>query len=164
MEATFAHDTSERVQLEVDLLLAEIETTQTVSMPVRASGRAGGRLLLVDENAARRAHYRAWVQTLSQEFALACLEAGGGAEAIAHLHAVDLILCDVGLARRNRWDVCRILRSGALPDRAPLLLIGEDDNGEARAYCRAGGADALLAEPFDANALRAFVRPFLSGT
>jgi DNA-binding response OmpR family regulator len=71
----------------------------------------------------------------------------------------DLIILDVGLPRKNGFEVCRQLRADGLD--VPVLMLTARDAVDARIEGLDSGADDYLTKPFDFRELLARVRALL---
>jgi two-component system cell cycle response regulator DivK len=66
---------------------------------------------------------------------------------IAHLHAPDIILMDVGLPRVNGWDAIRQFRSDPQTRHIPVVAVSAYGSGDEPTRAREAGADVCLTKP-----------------
>lgn len=92
------------------------------------------------------------------------LTAGDGDEAleVARRERPDLLLLDVILPRKNGFQVCRLLKSGAETRDMKIILVTSKTQPSDRFWGLRQGADEYLTKPFTAEELLAAVERHLS--
>jgi len=110
------------------------------------------RILLVEEDELTRKAISRFLSLRGHEI----VEAGDGADALAHVKGADIVLLDVMLPNLDGWDVARYVRSHH-PDK-PLLMLTALGAVEHRLKGFDLGADDYLTKPVDLHELEARVR------
>jgi hypothetical protein len=103
-----------------------------------------GTILAVDDDPDIVIIIRAYLEPLGYRVVTAA--SGDQALEIARAELFDLILCDVGMPKRNGLDVCSTLRSSGY--RGKLVLMTGWDGERVKADLRATSCDTLLRKPF----------------
>ncbi|MEJ7653897.1 MAG: response regulator, partial [Chloroflexia bacterium] len=75
------------------------------------------------------------------------------------INSYDAIILDVGLPKRNGFEVCREIRAGGV--RSPVLMLTARDAVEDRITGLDTGADDYLTKPFEFGELLARLRALL---
>ena len=112
-------------------------------------------ILLVDDSPA---HLKLMEQALAgKEYEF--LTAADGEEAIARAERQhpDLILLDVVLPKKNGYQVCRQLKSGAGTKGIPIILVTSRTQESDRYWGMKQGADGYVTKPFRPQDLLAAV-------
>lgn len=88
------------------------------------------------------------------------LSATGGTQAldIVRQQHPQMLIVRAGMKGMTGIDLCRVLKADPAFSRTPIVLVASPANAEAAA---GAGADAVLAEPLDPEAVFAAVRRFL---
>lgn len=119
------------------------------------------KILVVDDNAANRAVYREWINSVG---GVEVLEANGGQSAVemANRHDFAMIVLDVNMPDMDGFETASILRQEQRLDQSPIVFIsGEfNRNQRVRGY-RMGAVDCLVTEPLDPEILAQKARVFL---
>ncbi len=76
-------------------------------------------------------------------------------------HLPDLVFVDLQLPRESGYEVCEILRNELRLKELPIVLMGETNSPEARAFAEEAGADRYLNKPFTLRQLDALVDALL---
>lgn len=149
---------SDHVWLEADILDAEenpaaISTDREVPSP-----QNGLRVLVVDDNADMRAYVKGCLLQPGIHVT-AVLEAADGRAALerARQGGIDLIICDVVMPNMDGVALCRALQAHEDLRDVPVLLI----TGEGLPPALPVGASGMLAKPFNATKMQAWVRRLL---
>ena len=120
-----------------------------------ATGPAGGRILLVDDNADMRDYVRRLLE--SSGYAVETAVDGVAALEAARRTPPDLVLSDVMMPRLDGFGLIRALRADpAFTDR-PIILLSARAGEEARVEGLDAGADDYLTKPFSTRELLARV-------
>jgi signal transduction histidine kinase len=114
-----------------------------VSQPIAEQSRSA-RILAVDDDPDIVIIIRAYLEPLGYRVVTAT--GGDQALAVAAAELFDLIVCDVGMPKRNGLDVCDTLRSAGY--RGKLVLMTGWDSDRVRADGRAANCDTILKKPF----------------
>ena len=111
-------------------------------------------ILLVDDSKTSRTVNFAYLYSLLGDEAI-CLEASGGAEAMALLatHPVDLVLLDLTMPGMSGFDV--LVEMQRLAMQAQVVVISADIQRRTRARVAELGAVGFLAKPWRIEALEA---------
>ena len=126
----------------------------------RDAGRGRALILLVEDQSDLRQLY-AHQLTLS---GFDVIEAGNGAEAVAHTasHAPDVVVMDLSLPVMDGWEATRQLKSDNRTAHIPVVaLTAHDGSGELQRATRAG-CDWFVPKPCPPDALIAELRRVLS--
>ena len=126
----------------------------------RDTGRGRALILLVEDQSDLRKLY-AHQLTLS---GFDVIEAGNGAEAVAHTasHAPDVVVMDLSLPVMDGWEATRQLKSDNRTAHIPVVaLTAHDGSGELQRATRAG-CDWFVPKPCPPDALIAELRRVLS--
>jgi CheY-like chemotaxis protein len=132
----------------------------TDELTTRTTGRARALILLVEDQLDLR-------QLYAQQLTLSgfdVIEAGNGAEAVAHTtsHAPDVVLMDLSLPVMDGWEATRQLKSDNRTAHIPVVaLTAHDGSGELQRATRAG-CDWFVPKPCPPDALIAEVRRVLA--
>jgi len=123
-------------------------------MPAAVESTVGGKLLIVDDEAAIRWALRKTLQGMSFEI----VEAESGEEALALVRTVrfDAVLMDIGMPGINGIETCRRIRK-LMPSLGIVMLTvknSEDDKIQALD----AGADDYITKPFNVRELAARLR------
>ncbi len=118
------------------------------------SGGAGGRVLVVDDNADMRQYV---ARLLADRYEVET--AGNGEEALARVrsHAPDLVLSDVMMPAMDGFALLRALRTNPDTRGLPVILLSARAGEEASVEGLAAGANDYLVKPFTARELLARV-------
>ncbi|HEY2395783.1 MAG TPA: response regulator transcription factor [Rudaea sp.] len=92
-------------------------------------------------------------------YAVDCIDDGIEASAALAAARFDLVLLDLGLPRRDGFEVLRALR--ARHDQTPVIVVTARDDVARRIAGLDAGADDYLVKPFDIDELAARVRSVL---
>lgn len=120
--------------------------------------RAGGRVLLVDDNPDMRTYI---TKLLSEHFEVVTAANGKAAFEYAKGSEVDLVLTDVMMPEMNGIDLLKALRELPRTATIPVLLLSARAGDEARIEGMEQGADDYLTKPFTARELLARVSTHL---
>jgi two-component system sensor histidine kinase/response regulator len=133
----------ETVEEEVETLGERAEEAGPGTPAAEWAG-AGVRVLLAEDHAVNRELFRATLERLGCEVALAA----DGLEAVEAGSAggYDLILMDIQMPRLNGYAAARRLRT--LGVRSPIIAVSADAAAEERDLALAAGMDDFLAKPF----------------
>jgi signal transduction histidine kinase/DNA-binding NarL/FixJ family response regulator len=125
----------------------------------RATGMAGSRVLLVDDNADMRAYV---ARLLGTRYVVDTAPDGEAALAIARQAPIDLVLSDIMMPRLDGFGLVRELR--ALPETRdiPIVLLSARAGEDASLAGLEAGADDYLTKPFSARELLAHVEAHLA--
>jgi two-component system chemotaxis response regulator CheY len=120
------------------------------------------RILVVEDSSAMRAFVRA---ALADEPDLELVEASSGFDALRLLprSTFDLVITDINMPDVNGLEVIAFVRRSPVHHQTPLLIISTESAVRDRERAMQLGADAYLAKPFQAEALRDAVRRLRSG-
>lgn len=88
---------------------------------------------------------------------------GDGQQAIDHLATdpPDIVLADIGIAKRNGYELARFVKSQPGLARVPVLLLAGAFDAPDAGRVRASGADGLLVKPLEPPVLIGRVRELL---
>jgi CheY-like chemotaxis protein len=88
------------------------------------------------------------------------LSAAGGTEAldVVRRERPQMLVVRAGMKGMTGMDLCRVLKADPAFSRMPIVLVASAANRDAAVH---SGADAVLAEPLDPEAMFAAVRRFL---
>jgi CheY-like chemotaxis protein len=113
-------------------------------------------ILLVDDSGM----FRGAVQEVVSRTGCQTLAASGGTEAldIVRRERPQMIVVSAGMKGMTGLDLCRVLKADPAFARMPIVLVGPPGTEEAATRA---GADALLQEPLNKDAMVAAVRRFL---
>jgi serine phosphatase RsbU (regulator of sigma subunit)/CheY-like chemotaxis protein len=115
---------------------------------------APGRLLLVDDDEAKRYLIGTWLRRAGHSV----IEAGTGREALNLVGDAELVLLDVNLPDISGIDVCRQIKGDPLTAAIPVIQVSATAIGVAdRALGLTQGADAYLIDPSEPEELLATV-------
>jgi two-component system phosphate regulon response regulator PhoB len=97
--------------------------------------------------------------------ALACREAGSGAECLRDVKEArpDLVILDLYLPDQSGIGVCRLLRETSGTERLPIIMVSAQASEIDRVVAFESGADDFVARPFHPAELRARVSAVLRG-
>lgn len=111
------------------------------------------RILVVEDSSAMRAFVRA---ALADEPDLEIVEASSGFDALRLLprSTFDLVITDINMPDVNGLEVIAFVRRSPAHHETPLLIISTESAVRDRERAMQLGADAYLAKPFEAEALR----------
>lgn len=129
---------------EVTLSVAAPEVVAPSSpRPIAPTRRAA--ILAVDDDPDILFIIRSYLEPLGHDVAVAL----GGDQALdaANTQPFDIILCDVGMPKRNGLDVCHSLRASGY--RGKLVLMTGWDKQLVKADGRATSCDQFLSKPFE---------------
>jgi CheY-like chemotaxis protein len=113
-----------------------------------------GRLLLVDDDEAKRYVLSTWLRRAGHTV----VEAGTGQEALRLAGAAELILLDVNLPDISGFDVCRQIKADPATAAVPVIQVSATAVETAdRAHGLTQGADAYLIDPVEPEELLAIV-------
>jgi CheY-like chemotaxis protein len=117
------------------------------------------KLLIVDDDPLMLAFLREKLQNLAGEI----YEARTGMQAVWMVleKLPDVIVLDVDLPERSGYEVCSLLKGNPICRHLPIVLITAHDQSVHVPMSGAVGADAFLAKPFTAEALRSTVGALL---
>jgi DNA-binding response OmpR family regulator len=117
--------------------------------------RTGGKILLVDDDAALRASLCEQL-ALNDEFV--CIECDSGAQALelARKERFDAIVLDVGLPDGDGRDLCRQMRKVGV--RTPIVMLTAADSDADTISGLDSGADDYVTKPFRLSVLLARLR------
>ena len=119
---------------------------------------AGGDLLLVDDDEAKRYLLGTWLRRAGYSVT----EAATGQEALLRVAAAELVLLDVNLPDMSGFEVCRLIKSDVRTAATPVIQVSATAVDIAdRAHGLTQGADAYLAEPSEPAELLATVTAVL---
>jgi CheY-like chemotaxis protein len=128
---------------------------------VPSAGRGGRprrsgplRILVVDDNRDSAASMAQLLRLDGHDLLLAY--DGTQAVEIALRERPDVILLDIGLPRRDGYDVCRAIRNGGLREALIVAMTGYGQD-EDRRRSHEAGFDAHLVKPVELDAIRALV-------
>jgi PAS domain S-box-containing protein len=132
---------------------------QAEAPPAAPPSRAGGRVLVVDDNA----DMRAYIERLLQD-RFEVESAVDGLEALERVRerSPDLILSDVMMPRLDGLGLLKALRSEERTRSIPLILVSARAGEESRIEGLEWGADDYLIKPFSAQELLARVASHLN--
>jgi CheY-like chemotaxis protein len=104
-----------------------------------------GRVLLVEDNAAARRGYAAYLSLHEYDV----VEAATGADALsaARATAPDVILLDLGLPDIDGWEVARQLKADDRTAAIPLIALTGSDLPHERISAMRAGCDRHLSKP-----------------
>ena len=127
--------------------------------PPSAPAPAAERVLLVDDNPANRFAVGFWLR----EAGYGVIEAGTGAEALAHMDGhPDLVVLDINLPDIMGFEVLRRIRARPDVSAVPVLhLSASYTTGDWRAHGLDAGADGYLTHPVEPREFVATVRALL---
>ncbi len=118
------------------------------------------KVLIVDDSAAQAGMMRAVLE-----------QAGYSPVAISDPRVVEqtiaaerpqLVLLDVVMPVRNGFQVCRELKSNALFQRIPVVLVTSKDSDSDRYWAQQQGADGFITKPFTGEQLLREVGRFVA--
>jgi two-component system cell cycle sensor histidine kinase/response regulator CckA len=112
--------------------------------PEAATAERHARILAIDDDPDVVYIIQAYLDPLGH--AVATATTSDEAIAMAAEQAFDLVLCDIGMPKRNGIDVCRALREGGY--RGKLVLMTGWENYQLSDDQRAVACDTLLKKPF----------------
>lgn len=92
-----------------------------------------------------------------------CERVSDGREALtrAELFCPDLVLLDASLAGVSGYDICQTLRGAEALRDTPILMMTQGGNAMEERRARALGANAIIAKPFELEALAARISGLL---
>ncbi|MEP6992954.1 MAG: response regulator [Acidobacteriota bacterium] len=113
-------------------------------------------ILLVDDSGL----FRATAKEVFKRTGCNTLAASGGTEAldIVRRERPQMIIVSAGMKGMTGLDLCRVLKADPAFARMPIVLVTPAGTGAAAAHA---GADAVLEEPLNSEAVFAAVRRFL---
>jgi two-component system response regulator AtoC len=119
----------------------------------RTLGSALGTILVVEDEQAQRETLCAF---LGEEYAM--LEAGNGAEALAHVrdHAIDLVFLDLRLGREDGLEILKLLRAEA--PGLPVIMLTAHGTPEHAFTAYRHGAVHFMSKPYKLDELKERVR------
>lgn len=123
--------------------------------------QAEPKILVVDDNAANRAVYRDWLQSVG---GVEVLEARGGQEALEMVsrHEFAMIVLDINMPDMDGFETASILRQEQRLEQAPIVFISGEFNPHQRVRgYRMGAVDCLVTEPMNPEILAQKARVFL---
>src|SRR6516162_2304402 len=116
--------------------------------------RGGARVLLVDDDAAKRYLMGTWLRRAGHTV----IEAGTGREALDQVGSAELILLDVNLPDMLGYDVCRQIKADPATAAVPVIQVSPTAvQVSDRARGLTQGADAYLTDPNEPEELLAVV-------
>lgn len=120
------------------------------------------RVLIVDDSPAMRHFIRRIMSVSGIEFTT-CLEAGNGAEALAHLHreSVDIILTDINMPAMTGEELLEQIEADHTLRNIPALVISTDATTLRVKRMLSLGAQGYIAKPFAPETLRAEIERVL---
>ncbi|HEY0935407.1 MAG TPA: SpoIIE family protein phosphatase [Trebonia sp.] len=119
---------------------------------------AGGDLLLVDDDEAKRYLLSTWLRRAGYTVT----EAGTGQEGLRLASTAELVLLDVNLPDMSGFEVCRLIKSDVRTAAIPVIQVSATAVAIAdRAHGLTQGADAYLIEPSEPAELLATVKAVL---
>ncbi len=95
----------------------------------------------------------------AEHYAVDWVRDGATADTALRSQAYDCVLLDLGLPKRDGFEVLRELR--ARKDRTPVLIVTARDAVDQRVAGLDGGADDYLLKPYDLDELLARIRALL---
>jgi serine phosphatase RsbU (regulator of sigma subunit)/FixJ family two-component response regulator len=117
-------------------------------------GEAPATVLVADDSAAKRYLLASWLRSGGHEV----IEAATGREALDRLAGIDLVVLDVRLPDLSGTEVCQRIKSDPATAAIPVIQVSAIAVAVAdRALGLNEGADAYLAEPFQAEEFLATV-------
>ena len=119
---------------------------------------AGGRVLVVDDNADMRDYLR---RLLERHWTIEVAPDGEAALAAARTRPPDLVLSDVMMPRLDGFGLVGALRRDPRTAAVPVILLSARAGEESRVDGVAAGADDYLVKPFSARELVARVNTHL---
>ena len=130
-----------------------------MNAPEDGAGRGGGRVLVVEDDAA----LREVLGHLLQREGLHVLAARDGQEALEIFgrEKIDLVLTDVEMARMNGFELCRAIKSDPATRLVPVVLLTGLRAVEDRVTGIEAGADDFISKPFEPVELLARVHSLL---
>jgi CheY-like chemotaxis protein len=113
-------------------------------------------ILLVDDSDL----FRGAASEITKRTGCSILSATGGTQAldIVRQEHPQMLVVRAGMKGMTGMDLCRVLKADPAFSKMPIVLVSSAANADAAA---AAGADAVLPEPLDPEALFAAVRRFL---
>jgi CheY-like chemotaxis protein len=113
---------------------------------------AGRRILIVDDDAGIRLLLRTFLRRLGYRM----LEAGNGRDALRKMRAgeADLVVMDLMMPEVSGWDVLDVRAADPSLRRIPVIVITATNLNAANESAAGKGIGAVLAKPFDLDALR----------
>ncbi|WP_328478659.1 SpoIIE family protein phosphatase [Actinoplanes sp. NBC_00393] len=124
-------------------------------LPEPVGDRAGGRILLADDNADLREHVS---RLLSPHWEVVTAVDGAAALEQAREHAFDLVLTDVMMPRLDGFGLITALRADGRTRDVPIVVLSARAGEESAVAGLAAGADDYLVKPFSTRELVARVR------
>jgi len=106
--------------------------------------RHGAKILVVDDDDDIVTVIRAFLEPIGYE--VVTVSDSDHALELASAQPFDLVLCDIGMPKRNGLDVCQALR--AMGFRGKIALMTGWETKSVRADHRAAGCDLILSKPF----------------
>ncbi|MGI8914945.1 MAG: response regulator transcription factor [Chloroflexota bacterium] len=73
----------------------------------------------------------------------------------------NCVVLDVVMPRKNGFQVCRTIKSGADSKHIPVILLTSKSERTDELWGKRQGADVYLTKPFDANTLLTQIRQLL---
>jgi serine phosphatase RsbU (regulator of sigma subunit)/FixJ family two-component response regulator len=117
-------------------------------------GEAPATILVADDSEAKRYLLASWLRGAGHRV----IEATTGTEALARLDGIDLVVLDVRLPDLSGTEVCDRIKSDPATAAIPVIQVSAVATaGADRALGLNEGADAYLAEPFQAEEFLATV-------
>jgi DNA-binding response OmpR family regulator len=106
------------------------------------------------------------LQTVSKHLTKRGLEVQATKDSETALRAIgdrvpDLVCVDLHLPRESGYEVCETIRNVLKLKDLPILLMGDSNSPEARAFAEEAGADRYLTKPFSLSQLDAMIDPLL---
>ena len=117
------------------------------------------RVLLIDDDQSNLEFMRKLLQFEGHDLVWAP-DGGQGLEVLRQLHP-DLVICDVIMPRLGGYAVLEALRADPQFFGVPMILFSAAMTEEGRTIGLRRGANAVLAKPFDLEALRGAIRQCL---
>jgi CheY-like chemotaxis protein len=121
------------------------------------------KILIVDDDAATRASFRAIIEGDKGSQPVQVLEAGTGSDCLRTFDRdgpFSLILLDVSLPDLDGYEICRALRR--VDPRVPIVFVTARDNLKDFNAGRAAGGDSYLVKPISRQALKSAVSLFIN--
>jgi signal transduction histidine kinase len=123
---------------------ATLPVTKASNLQPRPTSRRTAKILVVDDDEDIVAVICAFLEPLGHEVVTAC--DADQALVIAATRAFDLILCDIGMPKRNGLDVCQALQETGFQGKIALMTGWEIQH--IRSDPRAVGCARILSKPF----------------
>jgi PAS domain S-box-containing protein len=138
---------------------ATLPTFNPNPLSVRPVTMTSARILLADDNTDMRDYVRRLL--VHQGYQVETARDGMAALAAVRQQVPDLVLTDVMMPQLDGFGLLRELRSDAMTQEVPIILLSARAGEEARIEGLAAGADDYLIKPFSARELLARVEAAL---